>query len=222
MNTIKTQNTKRLVTSAMLVAIATVLSLIKLFELPFGGTVTVGSMMPVVIVAYLYGTRWGLFTALIYGVLQLVCGVGTVSAFFLPGDSQMAVTSAIIICLLDYIIAYGVLGFAGAFRGRLGRPVTELVLGSILACLARSLVHIVSGAIFFGAWAEWFFADATGLAQIPGLGGFCSWVMDTFSGASLSLFYSVIYNMAYMLPETIITVIAASAVYKIIEKSKIA
>lgn len=213
--------TKQLVVSAMLIAVATVLSLIKLFELPFGGTVTVASMMPIVIISYLYGTKHGLFSAFVFSIIQLLCGMGTVSAFFLPGDSQMALGSALLICFLDYILAYTVLGFAGIFKGRLKNEISEIMLGSILACLLRSFVHIVSGAVFFGAWAQWFFADATGLSQIGALKGFCEWTMRTFTGSGLSVFYSVVYNMSYMLPETVITAIFAPFVYKIIAKSKV-
>lgn len=212
--------TKRLVTSAMLIAVATVLSFVKLFELPFGGTVTVASMVPIVIISYLYGTKHALFSAFVFSIIQLISGMGTVSAFFLPGDSQMALGSALLICFLDYILAYTVLGFAGIFKGKLKNEIAEIMLGSIAACLLRSLVHIVSGAVFFGSWAQWFFADATGLSQIEALKGFCEWTMRTFTGGGLSVFYSVVYNMSYMLPETVITAIFAPFVYKIIAKSK--
>ncbi len=214
--------TKRLVISAMLIAVATVLSFIKLFELPFGGTVTVASMMPIVIISYLYGTKHGVFSAFVFSIIQLISGMGTVSAFFLPGDSRMALGSALLVCFLDYILAYTVLGFAGIFKGKLKNEISEIMLGSILACLLRSFVHIVSGAVFFGTWAQWFFADATGLSQIEALKGFCEWTMRTFTGGGLSVFYSVVYNMSYMLPETVITAIFAPFVYKIIAKSKTA
>ena len=212
--------TKRLVISAMLIAVATVLSLLKLFELPFGGTVTVASMMPVVLIAYLYGTRWGLFCAFVFSIIQLISGMGTVSAFFLPGDSHMALGSALLICFLDYILAYTVLGFAGIFKGKFKSDILALCIGTVVACLLRAIVHIISGAVFFGAWAEWFFADATGLSQIEALKGFCDWTMRTFTGGGLSVFYSVIYNMSYMLPETVITAASAPVVYKILAKSK--
>ena len=212
--------TKRLVTSAMLIAVATVLSLLKLFELPFGGTVTVASMMPVVLIAYFYGTKWGLFSAFVFGIIQLVSGMGTVSAFFMPGDSQMALGSALLVCFLDYILSYTVLGFAGIFKGKFKSDLCSLVLGTILACLFRTTVHIVSGAVFFGSWAEWFFADATGLSQIESLKPFCDWVMGSFTGGGLAVFYSLIYNLSYMLPETLITAVSAPIIYKILAKSK--
>ena len=147
--------------------------------------------------------------------------MGTVSAFFLPGDSHMALGSALLICFLDYILAYTVLGFAGVFKGKFKSDISAIILGTVMACLMRATVHIISGAVFFGAWAEWFFADTTGLSQIEALKGFCEWTMSTFTGGTLSLFYSLIYNMSYMLPETVITALTVPVVYKILAKSKV-
>ncbi len=214
-------HTKKLVTTSMLLAAAVMLSLIKLFELPFGGTVTPASMMPVILIAYIYGTRWGVFSALVFSILQLVTGMGTVSAFFLPGDEQMPIMSAILICMIDYVAAYTVLGVSGIVRGRHKNDITSLVLGCVLACILRCIMHIVSGALFFGAWAEWFFSDSTGLSQIAALRGFCTWVMGHFSGAQLSILYSAIYNLAYMIPETVITVLASVPVYRMLAKTNL-
>lgn len=211
--------TKKLVLTAMLLAAATMLSFFKLFELPFGGTVTPGSMMPIVLIAYLYGTRWGITSSLIYGVLQLLCGMGTVSAFFLPGESRMLPLYAVSICILDYILAYGVLGFAGVFKGKKSDDSISLTMGIILAVALRYIVHTVSGALFFGAWAEWFFADSTGLSQIGILQGFCTWVTNHVSGVGLSILYSVIYNGSYMIPELIITALVTPFVYRVLKKS---
>ena len=213
--------TKRLVNSALLIAIATVLSYLKLFELPFGGTVTIASMMPIVIIGYMYGIRWGVLSAFLFSIVQLLSGMSTVSAFFLPGDSQMAVGAAIMICLLDYIIAYTVLGFSGMFKGKFKSRALEIALGAVVVCLARYIVHVISGAIFFGSWAEWFFADSTGLSQIKAFDSFCKWTMKTFSGNSLSVFYSLIYNISYMLPETVITAILSPIIYKVLEKAEV-
>lgn len=213
-------NTKQLVVSALMIAIASVLSMLKLFELPFGGTVTVASMVPVVILGYLYGTRWGLFSAFIYSLLQLVLGVATgiVSTMFLPGEEQMPLWMALSICMLDYILAYVVLGFGGVFKGKLKREGIEISLGAIVAVFLRLVMHTISGFIFYGAWAEWFFSGEGGLADISFLSGFCTWVMENMQGSVLSLFYSIIYNSAYMLPELIITAIVAPIIYKAIKK----
>ncbi len=215
--------TKKITVSALMLAIATVLSLIKLYELPFGGTVTVASMVPVVIISYIYGTKWGLFSAFVYSILQLVLGIagGIVSKMFLPGDEQMILWQALVICLFDYIFAATVLGFGGIFKNKLTHRVTEIVLGSILAVTLCWLMHTISGAIFYGSWAEWFFGDATGLSQLAFTKPFCDWVLSHMSGVTLSIFYSVIYNAAYMLPEAVITALVAPFIYKSIQKTNI-
>ncbi len=213
---------KRLVTTAMLLAIAVILSLIKVFELPFGGSVTAASMMPVILIAYIYGIKWGIFSAFVYSILQMLTGMNTVSAFFIPGDSQMAIPAALGVCLIDYVLAYTALGLGGIFKGKIKNDVLAICLGSVVALLARYIFHIISGAIFFGAWADWFFGDATsGLAQIPAFKNFCDWVLSSFSGNSLSLFYSVVYNGSYMIPEIVITAIVTPIVYKVIKRANV-
>ncbi len=214
--------TNKLVISGMMVALGTILSLLKLYELPFGGTVTIASMVPMVLVGYMYGVRWGMFTSLIYSLLQLICGISTgiISKMFLPGDEQMAFGAAITICLFDYILAYLVLGVAGMFKGKLKRAGTEIVLGSIVALVLRWLMHTISGYIFYGAWAGWFFGDSTGLAGIKAFEGFCTWVMENVQGNALSLLYSVIYNGAYMVPEIIITAIITPVIYAVMKRNK--
>lgn len=72
---------------------------------------------------------------------------------------------------------------------------------SIVALSLRYLAHIISGYIFFGTWAEWFFSQ-DGFA----LG---AKILEKFSGQGLALLYSVIYNGLYMIPEIIITAIVA-------------
>ena len=213
--------TKKLVTTAMLLAFALILSLIQVIKLPFGGSVTAVSMLPVVLISYMYGVRWGLFSAFIYSVLQLFAGFGTVSAFFLPGDSQMVFANAVLICIIDYILAYTALGLGGVFKGKMTSKTKELCLGIVVSLLLRYVMHIISGALFFGAWAEWFFADTTGLSQIGFLTGFCDWVMQSMNGIWLEIFYSFVYNGAYMIPEIIITTLAAPIIYKVLEKTKV-
>lgn len=215
--------TKQIVVSSLLIALGTILSMLKLFELPFGGTVTVASMAPIVLIGFLFGTRFGLVCAFASSLLQLVLGIGTgiVSTMFLPGEGQMALWKAISICLLDYILAYTVLGFGGIFKGKLKNNGSEIVLGAVFATFLRFVMHVISGYIFYGAWAGWFFGEADGLMAIPFLEGFCAWVMDTLSGNALALFYSVIYNAAYMLPEMIITAIVSPIIYYTIKKSKL-
>ena len=120
--------TKKIVTSAMLLAFALILSFIQILNLPFGGSITLLSMLPVVFISYIYGCKWGVFCAFIYALLQMLVGMGTISAFFLPGDSQMAFFSAIMICVIDYIFAYSVLGLGGIFKGKFKSRFSEIAL----------------------------------------------------------------------------------------------
>ena len=164
MSTTKKSNTKVLVECALLIAIATVLnvvcSFIPFLNLPFGGGFTICSMLPIVLAAYRNGTKWGLLTGFVYAVVQMLLGFKTVSAFFMPSsDSYMVLWKAICVCLIDYIIAYTVLGFGGIFRNKIKNPSASLCVGSIVALSLRYLAHIISGYIFFGTWAEWFFSQ---------------------------------------------------------------
>ena len=202
----KKQSTVRLVESALLIAIAAVLELISKalgLELPFGGTITLASMFPIVLIAYKYGTKWGLLSGFTYSLVQMLLGAKTVSAMFLPGDDQMVLWQAICICLLDYVLAYTLLGLGGIFKGKFKKPAAELALGAFVALLLRYLVHIVSGAIFYGAYAEWFFTQ-------EGFYSIGEKILGTFSGYSLAIAYSIFYNGLYMVPEIILTTVVAA------------
>ncbi len=212
--------TKRLTTSAIMIAIAISIALICGFmpflNLPFGGGFTIASMLPIVLISYMYGIKWGLLTGLAYSFMQMLISFNTVQAFFLPNsDNYMGnVFSALAICLLDYVLAYTVLGLGGMFRNIIKNKTASIVLGVVLALSLRYIVHIVSGYIFFGAWAEWFFS------QDGFYGTFGSAVLNTFTGNGLAWFYSVFYNGLYMLPEIVITAIIAVPVSRIPYVSK--
>ncbi len=212
--------TKRLTTSAIMIAIAISIALICGFmpflNLPFGGGFTIASMLPIVLISYMYGIKWGLLTGLAYSFMQMLISFNTVQAFFLPNsDNYMGnVFSALAICLLDYVLAYTVLGLGGMFRNIIKNKTASIVLGVVLALSLRYIVHIISGYIFFGAWAEWFFS------QDGFYGTFGSAVLNTFTGNGLAWFYSVFYNGLYMLPEIVITAIIAVPVSRIPYVSK--
>lgn len=192
---------------AFALSISAICAVLPFLNLPFGGGFTIASMLPIILIAYMYGTKWGILTAFVYSMLQMLLGFNTVSAFFLPGDSQMLWWKAVLVLFIDYVVAYTVLGFGGVFRKKFEIK-KALVLGSIFAIALRYIAHIISGAIFFGAWAEWFFTQE----------GFYAWgekILEIFSGNGLALIYSIIYNGTYMIPEIIITAIAAALIVRI-------
>ena len=121
-----------------MIAIGTVLSLIKLIDMPYGGSVTIACMLPVVIIAYRYGVSWGLFTGFVFGLLQQLLGLDNLS-YVTTWQSIVAVI------LIDYIIAYMAVGSAGAYRNMSSQPVA-LVLGSVFACFLRYICHVIAGA----------------------------------------------------------------------------
>lgn len=208
-----TNKTKRLTESAMLLAIAIVLELVaKMFipEMPFGGQITLVSMLPVVLISYRHGVKWGFVASFTYALLEMALGAKTVSAAFLPGyfgDGAM-VWNALLMCLLDYVVAFTVLGLGGVFRDRIENRGTALACGSLVALGARYLTHIASGYILFSGYAEWYFTQE----------GFPAWgaqLVETLNPEVLGITYSVVYNGMFMLPEIVFTVIVAFVLARI-------
>ena len=192
----------------MLIAIATAISLICEFipflNLPFGGTITIASTLPVIAISYMYGLKWGLSSAFVYSLIQIAVGTKTVAALFTPADDgTVAFGVAIGVILIDYILAFTCLGFGGIFAKKLSKK-SALVLGSVTVLILCYFFHFLSGALYYGAWAEWFFTD-TVIADLAISG----YIMETFTGAGLAAIYSLVYNGCYMIPEIIITAIVA-------------
>ncbi|MEM2937159.1 MAG: energy-coupled thiamine transporter ThiT [Candidatus Bathyarchaeia archaeon] len=113
------------------VALATVLSYIKVFSLPQGGSVTAGSMVPILWLALRRGPKIGLFAAIVYGLVQLAVEP------FIVHPLQV---------LLDYPLAFGALGLAGFFRSR---PFVGVNVG----VWGRFIAHFISGVVFFASYA---------------------------------------------------------------------
>ncbi|MCR5686965.1 MAG: energy-coupled thiamine transporter ThiT [Lachnospiraceae bacterium] len=180
--TVTASKTKKLIESSIMVAIATVLSMIKLLDLPYGGTVTIGCMLPVIIISYRHGIRWGLLSGAVFGIIQQLLGLNTLS-YVTTWQSVAAVM------LLDYIVAFTVIGLGGIYRKSLAQP-RALVLGTVTVCILRYICHVISGAT---VWA--------GLS-IP---------------TEAAFWYSVGYNATYMIPETIVTSVIAYYIGSILD-----
>lgn len=205
--------TRRITESAMLIAVAIVLELVsKMFipEMPFGGQVTLVSMLPVVLISYRHGVKWGLVSGLGYALIEMAIGAKTVAAAFQPGyfgDAAM-IGNAFVMCVLDYVVAFTVLGLGGIFRDRIKNPGTALCAGSVVALGARYIAHIASGYILFSGWAEWFFTQE----------GFPAWgasLAASLSPDMLGFVYSLVYNGMYMVPEMILTAIVAVLIARV-------
>jgi len=125
--------TRMLCEGAVMVAVAQVLGYLKIWEMPWGGSISL-SMLPI----FLYACRWGLgpglMSGFVLGVLQFMFDGG----FALGWQSIIG----------DYLVAFAVLGLAGLFRGR----TWSIYAGTVLGSAARFFVHYVVGATI---WAEY-------------------------------------------------------------------
>ena len=200
-------NSRRLTESAMLLALALVLEVVSKMFIPplaFGGQVTLVSMLPVVLIAYRHGVRRGMICGFGLSLMEMALGGGTLSAAFQPGyfGEGAMLGCAFLMILLDYALAFTLLGLGGCFRNVIRRRGLALAAGSVAALTARYAAHVLSGFILFGGWAEWFFTQE----------GFPAWgesLVDALSPNALALLYSVVYNGMYMIPEIILTALVS-------------
>lgn len=123
-----------MVECAILIALSFVLSLFKIFEMPFGGSVTPLSMLPVCLIGFMFGPKWGFGSAFIYSLLQMIS-----SQVFSWGLTPLV----LIVCILaDYIVAFTALGITGFFKGKGNKGI---IIGVFLAVFARFVCHYISG-----------------------------------------------------------------------------
>jgi len=208
-----------LVECAVMVALATVLSLIKVYEAPFGGSVTLLSMAPIIILSMRHGVKVGLSGAFVYSVLQLVLGISSVA--------WVPTAAGIILCILfDYLIPFTLLGLGGMFRnvsflqnitfpdkrimpaklrGKTVNIPLYAILGTLIVLLLRFLCHIVSGAVIWYALdLQWYADDPTHIVHKYG-----AWM------------FSLVYNSTFMIPEILETLIGVPLLTAALKRFKI-
>lgn len=145
----KKEKNRRLAESALMLALATILSKLAVFSLPFafGGGVTLFSQVPIILIAYRYGTKWGLKAGLAMSVLQLILGLDNFS--YVSG-----IASLLTVALADYLVAFSALGLGGLFKNKIKNNVLAISLGSALATLIRFICHFISGVTVWKEYAE--------------------------------------------------------------------
>lgn len=121
---------KQLAYCSMALALSFITSYIKIFELPFGGSVTAFSMLFVVLIAYWYGPKTGVLLGFVFGILQFLQGPYVLSFFQ--------------VCC-DYLLAFAALGFAGFFR----KQKNGLVIGYLVAVISRGAFHVLGGYLYW-------------------------------------------------------------------------
>lgn len=170
----RNNTTRLLVEGALLIAMSTVLSYIKLFQLSTGGSISL-EMLPIVIMGFRNGTKWGVLTGFTHGILQMIIGFSNVLYC-------ATLISQIGCILLDYVLAFSVLGLAPLFTKLFRKNLLiGYVAGATIAGTLRFICSFLSGWLLWGSYAP--------------------------EGMNVA-YYSLIYNGSYMLPNTIILIVA--------------
>ena len=175
----QSKKTRILVEGAVMLALATALSFIQIYKLPWGGSITLLSMLPIVLFSIRRGLKAGLAVSFLFSLIQFFQGI--MDGLFGWGLTPVMLIACIFI---DYIFAFTVLGFGGLFRKK---GTAGWIGGIAVAITLRFVMHFLSGVIIWKSFGE---------------------LWEGFSTES-SVLYSILYNGSYMLPELIITVVAA-------------
>ncbi len=186
--------TRIIVESAVMIALATVLSMIKIYDAPYGGSVTLMSALPIVLIAMRYGMRTGFAAGFVYSFLQLILGLENVA--YVPGA-----VGILLCCLFDYIVPFTLFGLCGAFRSfRLFKSenfnrLVGFTLGTVLVLIIRYACHVITGVVI------WYELDLMWYADDP------SHIVNQYG----PWLFSFIYNAHYMIPELAVTAVGAAA-----------
>ena len=187
------ENILRIATGGVCLALAFVLSQLKLFEMPMGETVTPASTLPIIAYGVAFGPFWGFIIAFIFSLLQLIGG-------WLVTPFQV---------FLDYTIGYTALGFAGfaalkpdsrsKISGALNRfraaSILKILVFTIIAYVVRWLGSVASGVIFYAEYA----ADA---------------------GYDNALVYSMVYNGSFLLVDLAILSVVLVVLYMVLPSNR--
>lgn len=190
------KKTRIMVECAILIAASVILSFIKIYEAPLGGSVTLFSMVPLMIISIRHGLGWGLGSSFIFSIFKLWMGAGNFA--YVP-----TIVGIIVVLLLDYIVAYTSIGLAGMFRKlklakneRTNLTVTTFC-GVLFACLVRFMSHFVNGAVVWYEitkkldWNE--YVHTVGM-----------WL------------YSFVYNITYLGPETVMALVSVPVIVTVL------
>ncbi|MBQ3081202.1 MAG: energy-coupled thiamine transporter ThiT [Clostridia bacterium] len=179
---------------ALMLALATALSFVKLYQAPLGGSVTLLSTLPIMFISFRFGVARGVACGFVYSLIQLWQGSGNLA--YVP------TTAGIVGCIaLDYLVPFTLLGLAGLFYKKDGSAkakTVSAVLGVLLATLLRFGCHFLGGAVVWyeitkaGEWNDY--------VQTVGM-----WT------------YSFVYNITYLGPDGALA-IAASPVIPLLDK----
>ena len=162
------------------IALATILAFFPVFEMPMGGSVTLASMLPILIIGVKFGYKWGLGASITFMLVQLLQSIIKGNVFVYCVGAGAVVTCV----LFDYVVPFTILGLSAFAKPKAGKDLNiPLVLGTFSALIfCRFLCHFITGMTIWGQWDDGFFG---------------------------AFIYSLTYNGSYMGCELVITVVIA-------------
>ena len=166
---------------AIMIALACALSFFKIIELANGGSVTLGSMVPIILISYITDFKKAILTSVVYSLTQMLF-----TGIMVPPTQNF--TYYLMVIMLDYVIAFSVLGLAGPLTRKIKNVTLKMITGAIIAVFFRFICHFWSGVLIWGVYAP--------------------------EGQSAYL-YSLVYNSSYMILELVITVVIIGLLSKV-------
>ncbi|MBQ7119637.1 MAG: energy-coupled thiamine transporter ThiT [Oscillospiraceae bacterium] len=140
------KKTRMLTECAVMLSIATVLSFIKIFESPFGGSVTLGSMVPLVVLSvHIKEFKWASLACFAYALIQMLFG------FYAPPAAN--VIRFIAVVMLDYVVAFGVICLANPVSKMFENKIIGVSAGAFIACVLRFFCHFTTGILIWDSYA---------------------------------------------------------------------
>ena len=171
------------------ISLATILSFLPVYKMPMGGSVTLASMLPILLIGVMFGYKWGFGASSVYMAIQLAQALieGNVFVWCVSDDTFESILIVTTCALFDYVVPFAILGFSAFAKPKAGK---KLNIGKVCATFSvlifiRFLCHLLTGVVIWGQWAP------------EGMGKFV---------------YSLAYNGQYMLPELIITIVITALI----------
>ena len=185
-------NLSTLTECAIMLALSFALSCAKLFEMPMGGSVTIASMLPVMLISIKYGVSVGLATSFTYSLTQMLQALASANVF-----PYCETAGTLVLCILfDYIVPFTLLGLAGLFHKLKITKNTELnvYIGIVSTVVLRFICHFVTGVVIWKQWAP------------DGMGKYL---------------YSFLYNAGFLSLDFIICIVCAILMFRKAELRKL-
>ena len=147
---------QKLAESAIMLALSVLLNAFPIYKMPMGGDVTLFCQLPIIVISYRHGLRWGLLTGFAMGVIQMLFGLSNFS--YVTG-----IVAYLVVACADYLIAFSSLGLGGIFRKTIKNQALSLAAGGALVSAIRFFCHFISGVTVWadyanGAKAVWIYS----------------------------------------------------------------